>query len=537
MSVRMWRIRERMRCQRGSTLVIALGVLLVVAMTTTAALSLGGNDIALVQHDLDAKRAYAAAEAGVQAYLYALNSNSTSWWETCSNDETNGNGSPVTVPGSTAPPRVTYAYRPVWANGNGPCPASTTNPISYLIDNTTDALLMEVTGTSNGVSRTIVASFHTTSPLNFLWYTVHESTDTAGGGAGCSIFFDQSNGEGGYGPPSSCWGYWTTGDTLQGPVYTQDQFLIWGSPAFGRDNSTDTIVAAANPYATSSSSACAQQSGCQGASFSTTPITDPPASARVPLPTTNAELATDAARYGLTTTGATTLYINGSTAVAITCDRTSSCGSSPTVVTVDLETTPLVYDYNDTSCSPTYDPTSVSYSSDTTTVNGTNYTYYYGTCGDIYVQGQYTTPMTLAAANNVVLTGNLTTTESNGVPTGTATAGLVAGQYVRVMHTCASTPNVTVDGALLALNHALTVDNFECGPTDEQNQVLTINGSVAQQFEGYTGTGNGNGYLEQSFYDNRFQVLLPPYLFDLQAMPWTLFRQTLCMGSGSSACP
>ena len=52
-------------------------------------------------------------------------------------------------------------------------------------------------------------------------------------------------------------------------------------------------------------------------------------------------------------------------------------------------------------------------------------------------QGTYLTGLTVAAADNIVITGNLlNSTDTNGqtMPTGTATMGLVANQYVRVYH-------------------------------------------------------------------------------------------------------
>ena len=67
---------------------------------------------------------------------------------------------------------------------------------------------------------------------------------------------------------------------------------------------------------------------------------------------------------------------------------------------------------------------------------------YYGPCGDIYVSGTYSTPLTIAAANNVIVTGNLTTRRGHRWPTrqGSATLGLVADQYVRVWHDCTGNP-------------------------------------------------------------------------------------------------
>ena len=70
---------------------------------------------------------------------------------------------------------------------------------------------------------------------------------------------------------------------------------------------------------------------------------------------------------------------------------------------------------------------------------------------DIYVSGQYSTPLTISAGDNIVITGNLTTSL-----TGTATLGLVANQFVRVMHGVKSGSGCT-GGVIEDSNH--TIDN------------------------------------------------------------------------------
>ena len=76
-------------------MVVALGVLLVTSLLLTAVFFALQGEIHIGTDDLAAKRAYAAAHAGVQAYLYQINQN-PNYWETCANDT---QSSPVTVPG------------------------------------------------------------------------------------------------------------------------------------------------------------------------------------------------------------------------------------------------------------------------------------------------------------------------------------------------------------------------------------------------------------------------------------------------------
>ena len=81
--------------------------------------------------------------------------------------------------------------------------------------------------------------------------------------------------------------------------------------------------------------------------------------------------------------------------------------------------------------------------------------------GGVYVSGTFTTALTISAADDIVITGNLTTSaDGAGNPTGTAMLGLVATQFVRVMHgtngACGddlthTLKNPVIDAAILAL--------------------------------------------------------------------------------------
>ena len=141
-------------------------------------------------------------------------------------------------------------------------------------------------------------------------------------------------------------------------------------------------------------------------------------------------------------------------------------------------------------------------------------------------------PLTLAAANDIIITGNLqNSTDTNGQtnPTGTATAGLVADQYVRVMHDASDNPDRTIDAAILTLAHSFFVDNYDKGAGGQGT--LTVHGAIAQYFRGIVGTVGSTGYLKNYNYDNRLQVVLPPFLFDLQTTAWQVFRESVCKGS------
>lgn len=527
--------QSRLAAQHGFTMILTMGILVVVSLLSAAVFLAVQSDASLTRADLDGKRAYAAAQSGMQAYLYSLNvnaSNST-WWETCSNDKSNGGaGTPVPVPGATT--GATYSYTPVPANGATAC--STADPVGSLIDNSTGTLRMAFTGYAGNATRTIVASFRTLSPLSFLWYTVYETEDTSitGASANCNRFYYQSPG-----PSSSCDIYWVTGDHMNGPMYTQDQFLISpnNGPTFGRSGTQDAI---ASQVPTSGQNDICASSQCYSAS-----VTDPQpnVSPQVALPSDNSNLATDAANHGVVLTGTTTLHVSGANAYGYNCPDTTQAHC--TLVTIPLSGTnakPIIYTQNGSGCNSTYTPTNVTYPSFTITGNPSQYgtTAYYGPCGDIYIDGNYSAALTVAAANDVIVTGNLansTDTNLTGTTslTGSATLGLVADEYVRVMHdgtvngNCpsgASNPNVTIDGAILTLQHSFFVDNYQCGGLPQGT--LTVHGAIAQYFRGIVGTVGASGYLKNYNYDDRLSLILPPYLFDLQNMEWAVFRVTGC---------
>ena len=521
------RVRRLASREDGFTMLIAIGILAVCLLLATAGYTAVQGDVHISQHDLDGKRAYAAAEGAANTFLYHLNQN-PNYWSTCANDYQ----SITAVPGSTT--GESLSYKPVLANGSVSC---TSDAITSLIDSSTGSLRMEFSGYSGGgtsanpqVTRTIVAALRKNTPFDYLWYTLYEASDPgiSSDYSGCAVFLRTGN------RPTVCNINWVTGDVVNGPMYTQDQYLILGSPTLGR-NLNDTIASSAP--GTAPGTICGLNDGNNNVTLNSCGSanikgTQQPSAPTISPPTSNAQLLTDATSYGKTYTGVTTVVFNGSTATVTNCPSTCSAPA-----TVDLTADPIIYVSNGASCTPYgYSPFSVSYVTS-------------GCAGDVYVSGSYTTPVTIAAANNIIISGSITTTESSGKPSGPATLGLVAKQFIRVMHgetydrygNCTGDianqtfPNLKIDAALLAVKHSVIVDNFNCG-----NQLgnLTVNGAIAQYFRGPVGTSGSTGYLKDYTYDDRLSVLLPPYLFDIATSGWRITRQTLCSpgSSGAAGC-
>jgi hypothetical protein len=551
------RCRRPLRAEDGSVIIVALSILLITSILTAGLLTLVMNDAGLSATDLEGKRAYAAAQSGVQYFLGQLNANATSsnWWQTCSNDTTNG--STMAVPGTAG---ETYSYQPVVSGCTG------TNAVGTVLDPSTGLLRMKFSGYdgTHGQSRTIIADFRPVTPLSYLWFTVSETVDpnsVSGAANGCNGATYSS----GNAPTNSgCWLLWASNDRINGPMYTQDQYYVSSTgstgPTFGR-NAQDTIAASG-----SSSSVCVTGNGLTVPTTHACPAgvtmngTPKPGAPIIPLPDQNQALATDASSHGLLLNPGTTtltLAVNASGQTVIQSGETCTTTSSSSCVTTsangtalagaNLSNLPVVYAPNPTASNcPTYDPTDVTYP---TVSSGTYSGSFTGACGDLYVSGTYNTSLTLGAADSVIVTGNLLNqndtnpTGSNVTLAGAATLGLVANQYVRVYRPvsnpassyCAgtsSTPgNITIDGAVLALSHSFDVDNYDCGSP----ATLTIHGALAQKYRGPVATVNSNGavtgYNKSYNYDNRFKYVMPPYVFDLQNTSWTCVRETEANGS------
>ena len=155
-------------------------------------------------------------------------------------------------------------------------------------------------------------------------------------------------------------------------------------------------------------------------------------------------------------------------------------------------------------------------------------------CGNVYVHGSYSGQLTIAAENDVVVDGNLTTAG------GGAMLGLIANNFVRVYHPCSYGTNgsglswktSTIDAAILAINHSFIVDNYNCGAS---LGTLTVHGAIAQKFRGPVGTVPARtGYIKNYVYDDRLRYVEPPNFIDPVQSAWVVGRETVGMILGFS---
>ncbi len=512
---------NRLGDEGGFTMILAMMVLMVVTLLIGAAFVAANGDIGNSKHDTDGKRAYYAARAGLSAFLFQLNKN-TELWQTCPQQAT------TTLPGSSG---ATYAYTPVLAAGvtQAQCQA---NPVSTLIDNTTGTFRMKFTGTagSPAVTRTLIAQFRRQSPLDYLYYSKYETLDPntysdPSSYQVCAAFIRD-------GRPSKCGVIqWVSGDSINGPLYTQDQYYICGSPIFGRAGTNDVMASAAPVDKNDPVGHGAVKWGnCWGTPTFNGAAGNPQAgAATIDPPSDNTNLLPYAQTYGKTYTGRTDITITGTNA---------SIKNNGVTNTVSLSTYPIIYVGNASGCSSTYTPY----------FNGSGPYTNSSPCGNVHISGNYTTSFTIAATNDIIIKDDLTT-DLNG----SAVAGLVANNFIRVEHgvnrsqigpsNCGYDSNISsytlsdvqIDAAILALQHSFIVDNYDCGSPISGH--LNVNGAIAQIFRGTVGTGSGSnvnsGYLKDYEYDDRLAVLQPPFLFDLASSAWRVVRETSCFPGSS----
>ena len=194
----------------------------------------------------------------------------------------------------------------------------------------------------------------------------------------------------------------------------------------------------------------------------------------------------------------------------------------------------MVYDESGT-CSGAYTPFNVSYA----------ITEPPSECGNVYIEGNYTGALTVAAANDIVVTGNICLEACTNEPPmkGEGVLGLVANNFVRIYHphtqvknqsgqyecsenATGTMQNVTIDAAILAIAHSFIVDDYNCGA---KLGTLKVNGAIAQKYRGAVGTtgSGGSGYLKSYNYDSRLKYIEPPSFIAPEKTAWVIGRETL----------
>jgi hypothetical protein len=550
---------ERLRGERGFSMITVSAALLLVMMTSAVALDAATGDLGISRDDKETKEAYAAAEAGIHDYLYHLNSDNAYWAKCTSvpmpnavNQRWDGTGADTrtrwrSVPQPAGDPRtakIEYAIELLPANGESAC--DTNDAAGSMLDSTSGTFRIRSTGRvkrPDGTyeKRSIIGQFRRRGFLDFLYYTDFETSDPAWyelqaqgkatnpdlvtwASNNCARYWRDGRGSRYYYDPNGDFNQdaqwfdngawepfpgWVTcsaiqfanGDRIRGPFHSNDDILICGSPDFGRGPEDAIEVSAPAP---------GWRSSCGGSS--PTFIGDwKPNSPIVAMPPSNTQLKKEAPP-AYTFTGRTEIELTGNSMLVTNPAAGLTNASRP------LPPNGVVYVQNG-ACGQGYRPLAP-------------YSAPVG-CADVYIKGPYSGDMTIASEKDIIVWGNVTRAADNML-------GLIANNFVRVYHpvtnlnaanrTCShaagTMQNVRIDAAILSLQHSFTVDHYFCGGP---LQTLTVDGAIAQKFRGPVGTGGGggvsNGYLKDYNYDDRLRLRQPPHFLDPVQSAWRMMRQ------------
>ncbi|HEX5618713.1 MAG TPA: hypothetical protein VFX51_09845 [Solirubrobacteraceae bacterium] len=514
--------------EHGYTMIAVMLVLLTTSLLAAATFALVGGDIPFARASQDRKQAYAAAEAGVEYYLYQL-ARDNDYWTKCDQVEDPGDGQPSPVnlknPGGSR----------TWRNVSGstqarfsiemlPSPTSPkpqcdpTMAEDTMLDKSSGTFRIRSTGVSQGERRSIIATLRRTSFLDYLYFTDYEASDPltfpnaadqSYAAENCVKYRIPRN--------QDSWCRDNTNITFQdwdaiyGPLHTNDDLLTCGSPIFGRDepgkiDRIEIVGPAANGYT--------KGSGCTtGQPDFNGPVRQP--AQYLPVPTSNDRLA-DVADTNYVFEGQTVIRFNNTSTMSVTTypngvADTNSMPLPPNGV-IYVETAPGAACTLDAPRQIDYDP-----------VDSTNWR-----CPVLTVSGTYPKSMTLGSQGDILIDGDIKRS-------GDVVLGLVAQRFVRVKHDVSSTcglnvgamDNVTIEAAILALSDSFIVDNYPCG---EPLQYLTVTGAIAQKFRGPVGTFTSttkvrnHGYAKNYKYDDRLRYRSPPYFLDPVVAAWRVVR-------------
>jgi hypothetical protein len=555
-------IRSRLGLLQGEDGFSMLAVLGAIGLTTilvSVAVAATNSDQNFLRHDINQKRAYLAAQSGIADYTYHLNTDS-GYWARCTNVPApngvnlNVGGDPLRmntrpVPGTTDGSRYGIELLQATSSpGNSQCDSQ--NPNATMLEANgpnTGTFRIRSTGISGPAKASIVATFKQATFLDYVYFTQLETSDPVtygfsnpsaaldGAYSQCTKF--RRDGREDSPIPGTNRQYcdqivFVGGDRIDGPLHTNDDLRVCGSPTFGR-NGADVTEVGAPPVGWDHGDNCSASPTFKAPLVTRAPVLTPPA--------TNTSLKAIAGPAN-TFTGQTKIVLSGN---SMTITPNGGAPIGPVAVPSDG----VVYVQNGAGCSNSYSPFTVTYPP----TSG---------CGNAIVDtggSSYSGQLTIAAENDVIIDGDIQRTSSSA-----DLLGLIANNFIRVMHPvcestdrdCSggtgipgsvteqsgkgdcdadndgrravngdgSTDNLRIDAALLAIDHSFIVDHYDCG---SELDTLTVNGAISQKFRGAVGTTGGTGYIKDYNYDDRLRFQEPPHFFDPVQSAWHVQRETL----------
>jgi hypothetical protein len=536
------------RGERGISMFLVVVAMFMTSMFVVAGFAAAGSDFRTSAGSKNRKGAYAAAEAGLAYYVKQLRTNPDFWAQCDAADAPNSvEASPINqqwdgagtdprkwrkLPSVSSEYTVELLHTPKFSKCDR-------NKQESLVDTSNGTFRVRVTGRMIGKhesKRSITATFKRSGFLKFVYFSDQENRDPQADLSASQRTAQQSNCVNRKRTARKDKGcieiQFTDNDAINGPLHTNDEsVLVCGSPRFGREKLQDgspgltdvTEVSGVAPgyVANGSCTATPKIFSPNNNKFSVNTET-------MDMPESNQELVAVATSGGTVYRGKTIIHLRNNVM-----DVTNyATGGAVTTTDVQFPGNGVLYVSNNGSCNGEI-PTDANYDEG----NG---------CGNVYVSGTYSSSLTIAAANDVIVRPTVGATllgrsaNSNIIKaTGTdAVLGLIANNFVRVGHkvnrgspctnfNSTNEPTVTdvrIDAAIMSLLHSFIVDNYDCGRAG----TLTVNGAIVQRFRGPVGTGSGatinTGFLKDYWYDDRLRYRSPPYFLNPLKSKWEVVQ-------------
>jgi len=507
-------VTDLRRDQDGVAMITVMMIGMVMTLLLVASLSYAIDSQPLARRDQDWNAALDAAQAGVDDYLYRLQQDDTyHQWSTAN-------------PPATPPNPAFTGWQPI---------PGTTNEGRFHYDvslaqfTSQGVIVLTSTGRVRNAMRTVRVNLRRRNFLDYLYATDYESLDPQSG-----YYADPAT------ATALCGNYWyagrdasyctriyfASGDVINGPLHSNDQISINGSPRFNGNVTTAWTGAMSCPATPGYNWRWYGRAGC--GDTPTFQPGDPQVASVLTLPPSNstlkAETGQSLGKTGCLYTGPTRITLKDGGAAGlmdVVSPFTLPGGNCPVGSNVALPANGVVYVENvptsqAVTCPPTGNPVGYPIAGDVTT--------YACRDGDVFLSGTLRGQLTIGAEHNIVVVAN--TTYASPAVGGSDLLGLIANQFVQVYHPVsaagtnlpdARNPTATfqdpvIEAAILALGHSFIVQNYTRGAL---LGTLSVTGTIAQKWRGPVGTSGGTGYLKNYNYDARLQYSAPPHALDL----------------------
>jgi len=538
-------IMQRARSRDGFSIVLVLSVMLVTGLLLAAGFSALIGDVGLTQTCTNHTQAYYGALAGVQEYDYKLEAN-PDYWETCEAPSGEQEGVHYEVKVLAASTSKESACNPASPFASA-IEATGSLANTFRIESTACAAPAHLTSCAGEPSAkmrksSVVATFQVTGFLDYAYFTQYEDADP-------TLYDNDAH-------QAECEKYYPRGgncvtiefapeDSVKGPMHTDDAADICGAVEFGRKGHEppDVVQMYGGTYSTCGNDA-ATFYDATGKEEKGEIIEAPESDRSLKLYVESKNLLS----------GDTHLILNQPEG-EITVENHEG------KKTIPWPSNGLIYvqKLEGAACSYEYEQMGADLANEATEEAG---------CGTVYVSGTYSKSLTIAAERELIIDGNImpsgvAETTPMTAPTGTATLGLIATDFVRIYHPveerykkpckngdkevggeCEYTnenktngqascdapgaksgdlSNPYVYAAILSTDHSFLVDNYACGETLKD---LNMYGAIAQKFRGIVGQPGSHGYLKDYNYDERLATDEPPYFLAPLKSGWSIIRET-----------